>query len=84
MADNNFLKGINKDVSYSISLLSLLSTLYLLLYRSAEVSWQLLGMFRRREVKKIYWTITKGLPQPHEGPCISLPFVVLSSIVLDC
>ncbi|XP_025088918.1 mitochondrial RNA pseudouridine synthase Rpusd4-like isoform X2 [Pomacea canaliculata] len=39
----------------------------MLLAKSAEVSWQLLGMFRRREVKKIYWTITKGLPQPHEG-----------------
>ncbi|KAL8564402.1 hypothetical protein ACOMHN_057424 [Nucella lapillus] len=38
----------------------------MLLAKNAEVAWQLLGMFRRREVGKTYWTVTKGLPQPHE------------------
>ncbi|KAK7088106.1 uncharacterized protein [Littorina saxatilis] len=39
----------------------------MLLAKNAEVAWQLLGMFRRREVGKTYWTITKGLPQLLEG-----------------
>ncbi|KAK7462103.1 hypothetical protein BaRGS_00038475 [Batillaria attramentaria] len=39
----------------------------MLLAKNAEVAWRLLGMFRRREVKKKYWAVTKGVPQPLEG-----------------
>ncbi|XP_076452762.1 uncharacterized protein LOC143288297 [Babylonia areolata] len=46
----------------------------MLLARTAEVAWQLVGMFRRREVCKTYWAITKGLPQPPEG-VIDIPLV---------
>ena len=35
------------------------------------MAWQLLGMFRRREVAKTYWTLTKGLPQPSEGTAVA-------------
>ena len=39
----------------------------MVLAKSEQVYNQLLGMFKRREVIKKYWVITKGVPNPLEG-----------------
>jgi len=35
--------------------------------RSLQVAEFLLAMFKKRQVVKHYWVITKGVPQPEEG-----------------
>ncbi|KAL5016564.1 hypothetical protein ScPMuIL_006153 [Solemya velum] len=39
----------------------------MLLARTPEVAWKLHNAFRRREVKKAYWVLTKGVPNPTSG-----------------
>ena len=37
------------------------------LFRNEKAAWRLQQMFKKREVVKRYWVITKGVPNPLEG-----------------
>ena len=36
-------------------------------FRNEKAAWRLHQMFKKREVVKKYWVITKGVPNPTEG-----------------
>lgn len=40
--------------------------------RTKDIAFKLREFFRKREVAKKYWVLTKGTPDPTEGTCIPI------------
>ncbi|XP_046564628.1 uncharacterized protein LOC124273413 [Haliotis rubra] len=55
------------DTLHLVHRLDRQTTGVMLLAKTAEMAWQLKSAFRKREVVKKYWVLTKGVPSPQKA-----------------